>query len=461
MKKGRLYNRQEIELISKSAIGKSVNDILNTEVITIEDKEANKGSLGQLIEKYLFGMDNNSDSEPDFMPAGIELKVTPYKKIKDDKLSAKERLVLNIIDYMTEYKNTFRSSHFWYKNNKIQLLWYLWEANKDKKDLIITHEKLLELDKNEDLKQIEEDWNFIINKIREGKAHEISEADTMYLGACSKGANVSSTRQQPFSDIPAMQRAFCFKNSYMTQLVRKYIGDYSNVEKVLKDTDASFNDFVQNVINKYKGRTQSELMKELNIDSKAKNVLNMIINRMFNVKSKLKDTDEFVKANIIPKTIKVESNGRIIESMSFPYFKFDEIMNTDFEDSDLKEELETTKYMFFIFKEENREYVFKGIKLWNMPEITIESKVKSMYEKTQEVIRTGNIVNHIDERGRRITNFPGMSDNGVCHVRPHGRDSKDTTSLPVKDSVTGAIEFTKQCFWFNNSYLKEIIKEFI
>lgn len=461
MKKGRLYNRQEIELISKSAIGKSVNDILNTEVITIEDKEANKGSLGQLIEKYLFGMDNNSDSEPDFMPAGIELKVTPYKKIKDDKLSAKERLVLNIIDYMTEYKNTFRSSHFWYKNNKIQLLWYLWEANKDKKDLIITHEKLLELEKNEDLKQIEEDWNFIINKIREGKAHEISEADTMYLGACSKGANVSSTRQQPFSDIPAMQRAFCFKNSYMTQLVRKYIGDYSNVEKVLKDTDASFNDFVQNVINKYKGRTQSELMKELNIDSKAKNVLNMIINRMFNVKSKLKDTDEFVKANIIPKTIKVESNGRIIESMSFPYFKFDEIMNTDFEDSDLKEELETTKYMFFIFKEENREYVFKGIKLWNMPEITIESKVKSMYEKTQEVIRTGNIVNHIDERGRRITNFPGMSDNGVCHVRPHGRDSKDTTSLPVKDSVTGAIEFTKQCFWFNNSYLKEIIKEFI
>ena len=112
MKKGRLYNRQEIELISKSAIGKSVNDILNEEIVTVEDKDANKGGLGQLIEKYLFGMDNNSDSEPDFMPAGIELKVTPYKKIKGDKLSAKERLVLNIIDYMTEYKNTFRSSHF-------------------------------------------------------------------------------------------------------------------------------------------------------------------------------------------------------------------------------------------------------------------------------------------------------------------------------------------------------------
>ena len=176
-------------------------------------------------------MDNNSDSEPDFMPAGIELKVTPYKRIKKNELSAKERLVLNIIDYETEYKNEFRSSHFWYKNNKIQLLWYLWEAGKDKKDLKITHEKLLELAKNEDLKQIEEDWNLIIKKIRDGKAHEISEADTMYLGACSKGANALSTRKQPFSDIPAMQRAFCFKNSYMTQLVRKYIGNYSDVEK--------------------------------------------------------------------------------------------------------------------------------------------------------------------------------------------------------------------------------------
>lgn len=460
MKKGRLYNRQEIELISKSAIGKSVNDILNTEVITIEDKEANKGGLGQLIEKYLFGMDNNSDSEPDFMPAGIELKVTPYKKIKGGKLSAKERLVLNIIDYMTEYKNTFRSSHFWYKNNKIQLLWYLWEANKDKKDLIITHEKLLELDKNEDLKQIEEDWNFIINKIREGKAHEISEADTMYLGACSKGANALSTREQPFSDIPAMQRAFCFKNSYMTQLVRKYIGDYSNVEKILKGTNDTFNEFVLNVIAKYKGKSQNELMKEFNIDTKAKNVNSMLISRMFNVKSKLSETEEFQKAKIIPKTIRIEENGRIKESISFPYFKYTEIINQDWETSDLREELETTKYMFFIFKMENGEYIFKGIKLWNMPEIDIETSVMEMWKKTYNTIKTGNIVKSI-ENGIRKTNFVGMSENNVCHVRPHGRNASDVCKLPVADRLTGTTEYTKHCFWINNNYIRKIFNEYI
>ena len=460
MKKGRLYNRQEIELISKSAIGKSVNDILNEETVTVEDKDTNKGGLGQLIEKYLFGINNNSDSEPDFMPSGIELKVTPYKRIKGGKLSAKERLVLNIIDYMTEYKNTFRNSHFWYKNNKIQLLWYLWEANKDKKDLIITHEKLLELEKNEDLKQIEEDWNFIINKIREGKAHEISEADTMYLGACSKGANALSTREQPFSDIPAMQRAFCFKNSYMTQLVRKYIGDYSNVEKVLKGTNNTFNEFVLNIIAKYKGKSQNELMKEFNIDTKAKNVNSMLISRMFNVKGKLSETEEFQKAKIIPKTIRIEENGRIKESISFPYFKYTEIVNQDWETSDLREELETTKYMFFIFKRENGEYIFKGIKLWNMPEVDIETSVMEMWKKTYNTIKTGNIVKSI-ENGIRKTNFVGMSENNVCHVRPHGRNANDVCKLPVADRLTGATEYTKHCFWINNNYIRKIFNEYI
>ena len=460
MKKGRSYNRQEIELISKSAIGKSVNDILNEETVTVEDKEENKGGLGQLIEKYLFGINNNSDSEPDFMPSGIELKVTPYKKIKSGKLSAKERLVLNIIDYMTEYKNTFRNSHFWYKNNKIQLLWYLWEANKDKKDLIITHEKLLELEKNEDLKQIEEDWNFIINKIREGKAHEISEADTMYLGACSKGANALSIREQPFSDIPAMQRAFCFKNSYMTQLVRKYIGDYSNVEKVLKGTNNTFNEFVLNIIAKYKGKSQNELMKEFNIDTKAKNVNSMLISRMFNVKGKLSETEEFQKAKIIPKTIRIEENGRIKESISFPYFKYTEIVNQDWETSDLREELETTKYMFFIFKRENSEYIFKGIKLWNMPEVDIETSVMEMWKKTYNTIKTGNIVKSI-ENGIRKTNFVGMSENNVCHVRPHGRNANDVCKLPVADRLTGTTEYTKHCFWINNNYIRKIFNEYI
>ena len=463
MKKGRRYTQEEIVLISQSAIGKTFRELMNSELITFESEE-NKGNLGQLVETYLFGIDSNNDSEPDFIDAGIELKVTPYKRNKDNTLSAKERLVLNIIDYMNEYKNEFKSSHFWYKNNKIQLLWYLStdkaSTREEKMNFIITHEHLLNLYESEDLKQIEEDWNYIISKIKDGKAHELSEADTMYLGACTKGENSKSYRRQPFSNMMAMQRAFCFKQSYMTQLVRKYIGDYNDVEKIIKDKIIDFNTYINKTISQYIGLSQFELMNRLNITSTSKSVFSIIINRMFNVSKSLRDTDEFLKANIIPKTIRVEENGKIKESMSFPYFKFSEIVNIPFESSNIRNELETTKYLFFVFKKVNGEYIFKGIKLWNMPEMTIEDNVRKMYEKTQGVLKSGNIIKEI-KNGVRLTNFPGMAENKVCHVRPHGRNSADTSKLPVPDKLTGLTEYTKQCFWFNNSYISEIISDLI
>lgn len=461
MKKGRKYNREEIEIISKSAIGKSVGDIMREEVVNIDENGSiTKGGIGQFVEQYLFGIQNNSDSAPDFEYAGIELKVTPYKKLYNNQLSAKERLVLNIIDYMDEYKNDFKSSHFWFKNNTIQVLWYLWEPSKNPLDFKITHEKLLELEKNEDLQQIEDDWNTIIGKIKAGKAHEISEADTMYLGACTKGANSTSVRKQPFSKEPAMQRAFCFKNSYMTQLVRKYIGDYSDVEKVLKNSSTTFSEYVNSVINKYRNKTQKELINLFNIDSTAKNLNSIIISRMFGVKGLLNDTDEFKKANIIPRTIRVEENGTIKESLSLPAFRFEDIIKQDWEDSDLKEILETTKFMFFVFKKSGDDYIFKGIKLWNMPEYDIETSVRVMWESTYRTIKSGEIVQSI-EGGIRKTNFIGSSQNRVCHVRPHAANANDTYRLPVIDKLTKATEYTKQSFWINNNYLEEIISEII
>lgn len=476
------YTESEIQKLAQSTIGKTFGEIKKREMKDYEYNELdssnslyvmensvpygnkqdsnNKAYFGHIFETDVYNYDINSTSAPDFEDAGIELKVTPYKKNKNNTLSAKERLVLNIINYKEEYKNTFYTSHFWFKNKKIQIIWYLYEPDKNKSDLKITHEKLFTFPE-EDLPIIINDWNTIIDKIKKGKAHEISEADTMYLGACTKGANKNSVKEQPFSSIKAMQRAFCLKTSYMTGLVRQYIGNFEDVEKVLKNVGESFTDFVENVVNKYKGKTQAELMKGFNIDTNAKNLNGILIARMFNVKSRLRETDEFQKANIVPRTVRVEENGRIKESLPFPYFNFESFKTTDWENSELKEELETTKYMFFVFKKQNDDYIFSGIKLWNMPESIIENQVKTMWNKTKDIILSGNIVKSIDNNGKRETNFPGMSDNGICHVRPHAKDSKDTLPLPVTDKLTGLTKYTKQCFWINNKYIEEILKEII
>lgn len=457
VKMSRDYSEIEINEKAKSLIGKKFKEINKN---NLSSSQYNKGSFGHIIEEDAYDYSINSVSEPDFAEAGIELKVTPYKKNKDGSLSAKERLVLNIINFMEEYKNTFYESHFWFKNQKIQIVWYLYEPDKTKDELVITHEKLFTFPE-EDLDTIISDWTLIVDKIKKGLAHELSEADTMYLGACTKGANKNSKRKQPFSDIMAVQRAFCLKTSYMTQLVRKYIGNADDVERVLSTTSMTFYQFVDSVVQKYKSMSQKELIELFEIDSKAKNINSILVSRMFGVNGLLSKTDEFLKANIVPKTVRVEEDGKIIESMSFPTFKYTELVNEEWENSEFRNQLETTKYMFFVFKKEKEDYIFKGIKLWNMPELVIENEVREVWLKTKDVILKGNIVKGYDNKGRRITNFPGMSENDVCHVRPHAQNAQDVYKLPVKDKVTDLEEYTKHCFWINNKYIEKILADII
>ena len=201
-----------------------------------------------------------------------------------------------------------------------------------------------------------------------------------------------------------------------------------------------------------------ELSKIFNIDTKSKNLNEILVARMLGIKGKVSATDEFLKANIVPKTIRINSKGRIVESMSFPTFKYTEIVNQTWEESDIYEMFSTTKFMFAVFREYDGEYYFDKIKFWNMPLEILDNAVKSVWEKTVELIRNGNIVAEI-KNGKRITNFPGMKNSDICHVRPHAQTANDTYILPVEDKFTGLNEYTKHCFWLNNSYILSIIEE--
>ena len=230
------YNEKSIDSIMEYAeglIGKTFGEIDKNERL---GDNRGKGNLGQVVEESYFGYDINSRAEADFSHVGVELKVTPFKVNKNKTISAKERLVLNIINYMEEYKKDFYESSFWQKNNKLLLVFYQWKKELDKKDYVVKDIMLHEFSE-EDLVVIKDDWNTIVNKIKEGKAHELSEGDTNYLAACSKGVNRNSVRIQPFSNELAMQRAYSLKSSYMTSLIRKRLGVKDDeVVSILKGT---------------------------------------------------------------------------------------------------------------------------------------------------------------------------------------------------------------------------------
>lgn len=452
------YNRgltkEEIENIGEEVVGKTFGE-LGEFKYDLDDFNY-KGGMGVLMEENVFQYDANNDANPDFYNAGIELKVTPIKKNKNSTYSAKERLVLNIINYMEEYKNTFETSSFWRKNEILYLMFYLWEEGVPRSNYkIIKH--LLYTYPEEDLLIIKQDWEVIVNKIRNGLAHEISEADTLYLGACTKGANKESVREQPFSEILAKQRAYCLKTSYMTNLVRtKVMDEYT--ESLISAEELHNKTFEESLYDKIKsfiGKSKSELIKKFGLNPKSKDVIERIFAKMLGIKGKVNDTDEFQKANITCKTIRVNKDNTITESMSFPAFKYKEIILEEWETSTLRNTFSENKYLFVIFKEKNNEFYFSGIKLWNMPLSILDTEVKSVWDKTIEVIKSGEIVKSIDKT--RKTNFPGMKENNVAHVRPHGRDSKDVFELPVADKLTGSNVYTKHCFWLNNKYIERII----
>lgn len=51
-----------------------------------------------------------------------------------------------------------------------------------------------------DLEIIKKDYAYIVNTIKDGRAHELSEGDTMYLGACTKGATAEKVRYLNFTE---------------------------------------------------------------------------------------------------------------------------------------------------------------------------------------------------------------------------------------------------------------------
>lgn len=457
---------KSIEAYAQKLIGRSFRQVMEDDSNAIREDgttygksdvaetKRNKGNVGQIIEECFFHYSCNSDARADFPEAGVELKVTPYKENKNGTLSAKERLILTMIDYMTVVNEDFETSHFWNKSKLILLIYYLYKQEvKFNLDYRIGYAKLF-TPPEQDLKIIKHDYEIIVGKIRAGKAHELSEGDTLYLGAATKSSTSEVRRKQPYSDIPAKPRAFTFKNSYMTYVLNNYIiPGRDTYEPIVKDDSVeSFEDYVVNKIGEYAGYSVDELCEKFDVDitKKAKNLGAMLAYRILGIKSN--QAEEFEKANIVLKTIRIGSNNKIKESMSFPTFKFKELVQEEWDDSTFGNYLRETRFLFVVYKfDENEKLHLKGAQFWNIPYKDLENDVRQMWERTVQVLKEGLKVEKIN--GINHNNFPKATENRVSHVRPHAQNAKDTYELP------DGREYPKQCFWLNNTYILEQIDE--
>lgn len=430
-------------------INKKIRDVIKPEdLATLEKKldgydNRRKGHFGDIVEKYVFLKEIDNLPQPDFPIAGVELKTTPLKKHASKKYVAKERLVFSMIDYMTIINECWEESSFLKKNKLLLIMFYLYDSELSKLDYEFKIVRLLDLFKNinkADFIQIEVDWNNIVSKIQKGEAHLLSEGDTAYLGAVTKAANSKSRRKQPFNEVTAKPRAFSLKQSYLNQIIQDSLSEQKmQYESLFKQTDKPqpIENLIKSKCAKYYGQTESEIAHNLDIfvQRKPKNFRRHIINKMLGIKStKIK---EFEKANITFKVIALEKSGRLTESISFPTFKYEEVVKTSWEESEFYQQLSSKKFLFVVFRKINsKESVFEKIKFWNFPMQDID-KAKWVWKET---------VKRINEH--KADALPRISESEVAHVRPHARNKEDTYPTGY-----GTFE-VKKCFWLNAKYIE-------
>lgn len=422
---------------ARKLTGKSLGEVTFIPADIANDR--NRGDLGSLVETFYFEHKPPTNKGPDFEEAGLELKTTGVIRNSKGEYKAKERLVLGMINFDEIVTENWDESTFLSKCQLMLILFYLYEKKRPVIDRRFVLDPLLFRASERDMSVIRRDWDFIREKVILGKAHELSEGDTTYLGACRKGSGGPNEplRSQPFSEEGAKARAFSFKQGFMNHL----IGGIESAETLQIGEAVSFDEAVAHKFRPFVGNSVDEIGRAFGVSKSSPNQKGY--HRQLAVKM-LSDgghsVPELQKAGVELKTIRLRPTGSPRESMSFPGFKFLDIIQEEWEQSTFFEKLEQ-KFLFIVFQtDETGIERFTRALLWNMP-----------YEDRLEAQRVWEDTKH--RVGIDATDLPKMTESPVAHVRPKGRDGNDKILTPQ-----GAMHL-RQAFWLNSGYLSQVLSK--
>ena len=402
----------------------------------------NKGILGHVVESGFYKYPINSNPQADFDKIGVELKVTGYKKNKKGKKSAKERVSLSKIDFNKIVNEEYEYSKLIYKNKKILFIWYFYEKGKDIGDFLITDYQLYDMSQDEET--IKNDFYIIKQKVKDGRAHELSESDTSYLGACTKARTSKDRTTQPNSTIPAKPRAYSLKNSYMT-------GILNSIETTISFDTNEFKTVEEYVLDKlrpYIGKSQLEILEEITgqtyKEKIPKNLNKMITDKIIGKDDELAEKDDlFKKTSFIIKNSPITPKGAYRERMSFRNLTLNEF-GDDWEDSYWKLFFDETTILNILWKEpragsKNGERILGGVSKINFNDNDLDS-IEISYNMVKEAIEKEDI---------SLLPYPRTFEGQILEIGPKGQKSDDAYNTFFNKDVT------KTCFFLNKRVLFE------
>jgi len=198
-------------------------------------------------------------------------------------------------------------------------------------------------------------------------------------------------------------------------------------------------DRILDVLSTFIGMKPSEIEARLkeSLNPQSKSYYRLLSERMMRSDSVV--YRDYYRSGISLKTVRIDSDGMPRESMSFPYFRFDDMLAQEWDNSDFKEQL-THRFLFMVFESEKETDTvrFMNAAFWSCSEDNL-TRISEVWEHTKEKIQAGQ------------DDFTPKSAGRLAHVRPHGASSNDTylfNGVPQK----------KYSFWLNNDYVAEILK---
>ncbi len=400
-----------------------------------------KSEVGDFYEEY-FGIKKNSSPEPDFKEARVELKAVPIiRSVRKTRI--KERTKISAINYEKLIKETWTTASIRKKVEHVLFIFYEHIPEKPKSEFV-TLRVLLWDARVTDMKFFERDWTKIWTVVDEGRAHELSESLTTYIGACTSG--IGRLVPQPKSKTLAKERSFSFKPTFTRQLWEERIEGVKFESLVNNLNILDVDDFEEKVLahlKKFHGKSIGELAKGFGVSQpSSKQYKATIIRRCLGAKENSTKLEEFEKQGITVKIFPVNEKTRLpFEAISFPYFKHMELVQENWETSEFRAQVERILFVPLMGKDRKkpREFTIGNPFFWS-PSREENETMKREWTEYVRLIKKGS-----------ADKLPKESSTEIVHVRPHGRNAAD------KDLAPGGKMVTKKCFWLNKGFLRKLM----
>ena len=254
----------------------------------------------------------------------------------------------------------------------------------------------------------------------------------------------------------------------MTYLINNKIFNQKEQESVVataKGEKKTFTEIISEKILAYKGMTEAELYEKFDINPKAKGKNSTLVRKIIGLTGDIEKTQEFQKANMNLRVIRVNKDGLPKEDSPFKTYNFKELVaNGEWEESQPYLEICDKRFLFVVFKEVSpKVFVLDRVKFWGFPDRQID-EVKRVWQETRQILFDGV---QLTQNGNKVsTNFPQSKVNKVVFTKIHapntlyeiepghfvgkGKES-DTDVLPDGRRIT------KHSFWIPKKFLKEVL----